>query len=522
MGERRAYHGPVRSTGAERRGAWEPSWPVLCGFVLVLSLGFLGSRGLWEPDEGRYAAVAWEMAASGDYVTPTLNGVPHFTKPPLTYWTVAAGLAALGRNEWGARLGLGLAFAATALLVARFGEALWGPARGRSAAVLYATMGLPFFAGSAITPDTLLTLGETAALFAFWRGWTADSSRSARWWAVGFWASLGVAFMTKGPPALLTLLVVLPVSVLARPPRAPVTRAVWLRPAGPAVFLLLTRPWFVIVATTYPGLADYLLRDEVVGRLATRVHHRNSQWHMGLWIYPAAALLGALPWSLTWPLAVAPGSDGPRGGAGWPSDPGPAAPSGVDHRSDASSEPRALPSAALIFCPSSRPSRSRRAARSPAFATPTHYSDAAARGGSRSRACACGVRACSVSASRPRGIRHRRIRVPSRGGVGPCLASGPAEVIIVDRRIYGLPFYLNAPLEVLASRPERVPEYQPTTEPWDEEVAELSQVTYRHVFVRVPRRLYPAFAQRVADQGAPCREEAGHRDLRLIVCEPVP
>jgi len=50
---------------------------------------------------------------------------------------------------------------------------------------------------------------------------------------------------------------------------------------------------------------------------------------------------------------------------------------------------------------------------------------------------------------------------------------------------------------------------------------ELSQVTYRHVFV-VPRRLYPAFAQRVAEQGAPCREEAGHRDLRLIVCEPVP
>ena len=64
-----------------------------------------------------------------------------------------------------------------------------------------------------------------------------------------------------------------------------------------------------------------------------------------------------------------------------------------------------------------------------------------------------------------------------------------------------------------------MPEHQPTTEPWDEEVAELSQVTYRHVFV-VPRRLYPAFAQRVAE-GAPCREEAGHRDLRLIVCEPV-
>ena len=93
------------------------------------------------------------------------------------------------------------------------------------------------------------------------------------------------------------------------------------------------------------------------------------------------------------------------------------------------------------------------------------------------------------------------------------------EIIIVDRRIYGLPFYLDAPLERLARRPERVPEYQPTTEPWDEEVGELSQVTYRHVFV-VPRRLYPAFAERVAAQAAPCRAEVGHGDLRLIVCEP--
>src|SRR5262245_44388637 len=69
-----AYHGRVTGPSRERRGEWELSWPVLVGFVLLLSLGFLGTRGLWEPDEGRYAAVAWEMVASGDYLTPTLNG----------------------------------------------------------------------------------------------------------------------------------------------------------------------------------------------------------------------------------------------------------------------------------------------------------------------------------------------------------------------------------------------------------------------------------------------------------------
>ena len=63
------------------------------------------------------------------------------------------------------------------------------------------------------------------------------------------------------------------------------------------VFLALTLPWFAIAAATYPGLASYLLRDEVVGRIATHAHHRNSQWTMGLWIYPAVAVAGALPWS---------------------------------------------------------------------------------------------------------------------------------------------------------------------------------------------------------------------------------
>jgi 4-amino-4-deoxy-L-arabinose transferase len=481
----------------------------------VLSLGFLGNRGLWEPDEGRYVVVAREMMVSGDYLTPTLNGVPHFTKPPLTYWTVTAGLALLGRNEWGARLFHGLAFAATALLVACLGERLRGSVRGRWAGVVYATMALPFFAGSLITADTLLVLGETWALFAFWRGWTAEETRAARRWMIALWAGLGVAFLAKGPPALLPLLVVALFTAFAGGPRAPVTRAVWLRPAGPATFLALTLPWFLAVAAAHPGLVDYLVRDEVVGRVATGAHHRNSRWYMGVVIYASTAILGGLPWSVVWP-----GITRALWKRSW-------------WRGLVADPPRfflaawiLVPSLALLFVRSRLPLYLLVIFPALAVATCAAAAGAGWLGSGLSRRGAWTAALVAVWCAGLLGLRvlaawhpvSQDTRALARW-IAPHLGRGPAEVIVVDRRIFGLPFYLDVPLEMVSRRPERTPEFEPTTEPWEEEIGELRHVGYRHVFV-VPRRLFPDFARRASAEAVPCREEPGHRNLRLLVCEP--
>ena len=75
------------------------------GFFSVL-LGFgLGSRGLNEPDEGRYANIAMAMAApGGDWWEPRQSGYGHYDKPPLIYWATALSFRAFGLNEWAARL----------------------------------------------------------------------------------------------------------------------------------------------------------------------------------------------------------------------------------------------------------------------------------------------------------------------------------------------------------------------------------------------------------------------------------
>ncbi len=67
--------------------------------ALLLFFGGLGSYPLLEPDEGRYAEIPREMLARGDFVTPRLNGVLYFEKPPLYYWLNAAALSLPGRPE---------------------------------------------------------------------------------------------------------------------------------------------------------------------------------------------------------------------------------------------------------------------------------------------------------------------------------------------------------------------------------------------------------------------------------------
>ncbi len=66
-------------------------WQLILLATLALAwFGSLDHRHLIKPDEGRYAEIAREMAASGDWVTPRLNGIKYFEKPPLQYWVTAA------------------------------------------------------------------------------------------------------------------------------------------------------------------------------------------------------------------------------------------------------------------------------------------------------------------------------------------------------------------------------------------------------------------------------------------------
>lgn len=266
--------------------------------VLALSFAFQGTRGLFSTDEGRYTAVALNMLDSGDWLTPRLHPqVEHFSKPPLTYWAIAASLGLFGASEWAVRAPNALAFALTVLLVYLIGRRL-RPERAGWAAAAYLSLWLPYAAANFVGTDTLLAALETVAAYGLIRALTA--ARPDALAAALFWGGLGLAFLTKGPPALLGPLALVLAAVTLAPDVLPRAGRL-LRPWGPALGLLIAAPWFVWAMARHPALVEYFLREEVVQRIASDVHRRDPGWRGLFVVYVPTLLIGALPW---WPLLL--------------------------------------------------------------------------------------------------------------------------------------------------------------------------------------------------------------------------
>ncbi len=261
---------------------------LLC--ALLGTLAFQGTRGLYESTEGRYAECAWEMIVSGDYLRPTLDFAPHWTKPPMTYWAIAAGVRLLGRNAWGARAFLVPTFFLTVWGVYWLGRRLWDHRTGSLAALVYATLWGPAGAAFTVNADTLLTLWETLALACFW--WAVRSGRKLA--AQLMWFFFGLAFFTKGPPALLPLLALVVFRALVQD-RALRSAPFWV-PSGLGLFLTVGLWWYVLSIFRYPGLLSYWLKHEVVGRVATEEFRRHPHWYEIFTVYWPFLLGGALPW----------------------------------------------------------------------------------------------------------------------------------------------------------------------------------------------------------------------------------
>ena len=260
----------------------------LCGIAFFCGLGRIGLLG---PDEPRYAEVAREMFASGDYISPRLCGCLWFEKPALLYWMSAWSYHLLGVSEYAARLPSALAATAAVFSL------LWALARSGFArvaviaAVVLATSAIFIGYARAATPDMVLTAAVTIALLSDYLWATASGRARVLWWGV-LWSATGIAVLAKGlvGVALVVPVVAVHLSVIGK------LKSIGWRGCvgGLVIFLAVVSIWYgpVTARHGWEFLDEFFYKQHVRRYLTNRYHHPEP-----VYFFPMVALAGAMPWT---------------------------------------------------------------------------------------------------------------------------------------------------------------------------------------------------------------------------------
>jgi 4-amino-4-deoxy-L-arabinose transferase-like glycosyltransferase len=262
-------------------------------FLVFCAIWFytLGARTLVPTDEGRYAEMAREMVATGDWITPRLNGIKYFEKPPLQAWMNSLTFEVFGLGEWQARLWTGLCGLFGIMLTAYAGRRVFNERVGFTAGAVLASSFFWAALGHVNTLDMGLAGMMTLALCALLIGQRDGATpREQRNWMLLCWAGMALSVLSKG-----LIGVVLPGAVLVLYTLVSRDWAIWKRlhlGLGLLVFFAITAPWFVLVSIKNPEFPQFFFIHEHFQRFTSKVHHREGPWYYFIPIL----ILGIVPW----------------------------------------------------------------------------------------------------------------------------------------------------------------------------------------------------------------------------------
>jgi 4-amino-4-deoxy-L-arabinose transferase-like glycosyltransferase len=278
----------------------------ICGFFFFFRLSGFGLTG---PDEPRYAQVAREMLARGDWVTPFLYHHTWLEKPILLYWGEMLSYSVFGVSDWAARIPS--AVAATLLVLGTFLAVRVSrrPAR-LDAALMVASSTLILGFGRAAATDILLASPWCLSLLA-WFCWyqthhettpgvspasaaplLPSSGRSRKLYLYLFYAFNAVAMLAKGPVApVLAAAVLILFCASQRNPRALLRT---LDPAGVVLFLAIAAPWYILVQLRTPEFFRVFFLQHNLARFGSNLYRHRQPF----WFYLPVALAATIPWTV--------------------------------------------------------------------------------------------------------------------------------------------------------------------------------------------------------------------------------
>ena len=263
----------------------------LSGFALVVFSFGLGRLALVGPDEPRYAEVAREMFATGDWVSPRLCGCLWFEKPALLYWMSAASYHLFGVNEFAARLP---SVAGAMVMMLFLYHVLSRAVTERfalTASLALVTGGLVIAYARVATPDMPLAAALTITLLSGYQAARSAGRARLGYWALSF-AALGLAMLAKGLAGVALAVGIFAIYfMLMKQPSFIRWREALM---GTAIFLVVAGTWYapVTIKHGWPFIEEFFIQHHF------RRYTSNTFGHpQPFYFFFEILLAGTVPWT---------------------------------------------------------------------------------------------------------------------------------------------------------------------------------------------------------------------------------
>jgi 4-amino-4-deoxy-L-arabinose transferase-like glycosyltransferase len=271
---------------------WIKKHPCLITALMlsIILLPWIWGRGLQNPDETRYGAIALEMFNRNDFIIPYLNGVPYLEKSPLLYWLGAISIWVFGSNEGGMRIWPFLSGLSIGTMSAFMATRFYGKVAGLNAGlVAVTTLSITVFS-QVFNIDLLVAALITAALACFLIGMTC-SERLKKIFFILLYLFCALAVLAKGLIGIVfPAFIILSWCIITH--RIDVLRSCFSG-IGLVLFFGITIPWHYFAEIRQQGFLDFYFINEHLRRFTTNVHHRNQP----LWFFPLVLVIMMMPWT---------------------------------------------------------------------------------------------------------------------------------------------------------------------------------------------------------------------------------
>jgi len=266
---------------------------LLLAFAAVMIFTGIGLRSPWPADEPRFAEVAREMVASGQWLIPMRGGEFYPDKPPVFMWSIALFYWLTGNLKVAFLLPNALCSLLTLGLVFDIGTRLWNQRTGAVAVMLVLLAPQFLVQAQKAQIDAMVACWIMVACYGLLRHFFTGPSWG---WYFTAWVFMGLGIITKGV-GFLPAFMLIPILMMKVRDRAMFSDTLtWRCALGPLAMLAIVVVWLIpmVLYVDALGTEEALAYRNNILFKQTGERYADSWGHLQPWYYYLTSVIPSL------------------------------------------------------------------------------------------------------------------------------------------------------------------------------------------------------------------------------------